>query len=122
MQKLSMVSKDLARLRHMLDSTNAILSFVKGKKRASLDANRLLASGIIREFEVLGEAAGKVSPKTKALYPQLPWKQQLNGMRNRLIHAYFDVDHDVIWKTIKDNLPSFQRQLEKIIDDLRKDG
>lgn len=117
MRKSSMVNKDLVRLKHMLDATNAILSFVKGKRRASLDGNRLLASGVIREFEVLGEAAGKVSQKTKELYPQLPWRQ-LVGMRNRLIHAYFDIDHDVVWKTVKNYLPSFQRQLEEIISEL----
>jgi len=59
-----MTDKDLVRLRHMLDSTNAVLSFVKGKKRATLDTNRLLVSGIVRELEILGEAAGKVSQKT----------------------------------------------------------
>src|SRR5437899_747696 len=111
MRKLSIQSKDLVRLRHMLDSAKAILHFVKGKKRTSLNSNRLLASGIIREFEILGEAAGRVSKKTQNLFPDLPWRQ-LVGMRNRLIHAYFDVDHDVVWKTIKDYLPSFTRQLE----------
>jgi uncharacterized protein with HEPN domain len=110
-----MTDKDLIRLKHMLDSGQAVLSFVKGKKRTHLKTNRLLVSGIIRELEILGEAAGKVSQKTKNMFPKLPWKQ-LVGMRNRLIHAYFNVDHDIIWKTVKSNLPSFCRQLEKIID------
>jgi len=85
----------------MLDSTNAILSFVEDKNRESLDTNRLLLSGILRELEILGEAAGKVSRKTQDRFPDLPWKQMI-GMRNRLIHAYFDVDHDIVWKTVED--------------------
>ncbi|HSW87245.1 MAG TPA: HepT-like ribonuclease domain-containing protein [Rhabdochlamydiaceae bacterium] len=101
----------------MLDSTEAILSFIKGKRRASLDNNRLLASGVIRELEILGEAAGQISEKTKNLFPKLPWKQ-LIGMRNRLIHAYFDVDHDIIWKTVKDYLPSFLNDLKNAISEL----
>lgn len=112
-----MTDKDLIRLKHMLDSAQAVLSFIKGEKRSSLNTNRLLVSGIIRELEILGEAAGKVSQKTRDLFPELPWKQ-LIGMRNRLIHAYFDVDHDVIWKTAKNYLPSFARQLKKIINKL----
>lgn len=103
----------------MLDSTDAILLFVKGKRRASLDNNRLLTSGIIRELEILGEAAGQVSEKTKGQFPSVPWKQ-LIGMRNRLIHAYFDVDHDVIWKTVKDYLPNFRKELEDLISQLEK--
>ncbi|MBS0606781.1 MAG: DUF86 domain-containing protein [Parachlamydiales bacterium] len=109
-----MENKDLARLKHMLDSAEAILSFAKGKRRASLDKNRLLLSAVLREFEIIGEAANRVTEKTKKRFPNLPWKE-LVGMRNRLIHAYFDVDHDIIWKTIREYLPSFQEQLEQAI-------
>lgn len=109
-----MEAKDLARLKHMLDSVNAILSFIKGKRRASLDNNRLLISGIIREFEVLGEAARQISDQTVHSYPKWPWKQ-LIGMRNRLIHAYFDVDYDIVWKTAKEQLPILKKQLEDAI-------
>lgn len=114
-----MVSKDLVRLKHMLDSTEAILSFIKGKRRESLGKNRLLTSGITREFEILGEAAGKISEKTQNRFSNLPWKQ-LIGMRNRLIHAYFEVDHAILWKTIKEDLPSFRQELQKIIKELEE--
>lgn len=110
-----MESKDLVRFRHMLDSAQAILSFSSGKKRADLDKDRLLLSGILREFEILGEAANRVSDKTKHRFPELPWKE-LIGMRNRLIHVYFDVDHDIIWKTIRNYLPSLVDQLEQIVN------
>lgn len=113
-QRSSMVNKDLTRLHHMLDSTNAILGFIKEKNRESLDSDRLLLSGIIRELEILGEAAGQISQETKDQFPDLPWKQVI-GMRNRLIHAYFDVDHDVVWKTVNNSLPPLANQLEKII-------
>jgi uncharacterized protein with HEPN domain len=113
-----MANKDLVRLKHMLDSTKAILSFIKGKRRASLDNNRLLASGIIRELEILGEAAGQVSEKTRRQFSELPWRQ-LIGMRNRLIHAYFDVDHDIVWKTVKDYLPTLRDDLESAISQIQ---
>ena len=112
-----MENKDSARLKHMLDSGRAILLFAKNRRRIDLDKDRLFMSGVLREFEVLGEAASKVSEKTKKQFPQLPWKE-LVGMRNRLIHAYFDVDHDIIWKTIRDYLPTFIEELEQIIRSL----
>ena len=109
-----MANRDVDRLKHMLDSTDAILSFVKGKRRASLDKSRLLVSAIIRELEILGEAAARISEKTRKQFPELPWNK-LIGMRNRLIHAYFDVDHNIVWKTAKEDLPTFRDILESII-------
>jgi uncharacterized protein with HEPN domain len=114
-----MKDKDLIRIKHMLDSVQAILSFVRGRKRSDLDAERLLVSGIVREFEILGEAAGRVSVATRKAFPNLPWKQ-LIGMRNRLIHAYFDVDHDILWKTVKKSLPELSRQLKELIGALEE--
>jgi len=77
-----MKDRDLARLQHMLDSTKAVLNYLQGRKRSDLDDDRLLLSGIIRELQILGEAAGKISQKTQDHYPHLPWRQ-LVGMRNR---------------------------------------
>ena len=69
----------------------------------------------MHEFEIIGEAANKISEKTKKQFPSFPWKE-LIGMRNRLIHAYFDVDHDIIWKTIREYLPLFRDELEEAIN------
>ena len=60
-----MENRDLVRLKHMLDSVEAILSFAKGKRRTSLDTNRLFSSAVLRELEIIGEAAGKISEGTK---------------------------------------------------------
>ena len=67
-----MENKDSARLKHMLDSGRAILMFAKNRRRIDLDKDRLFMSGVLREFEILGEAASKVSEKTKKQFPQLP--------------------------------------------------
>lgn len=99
----------------MLDSTEAILSFTKGRKRGALNKDRLLLSGVLRELEIIGEAAGRISDKTKKKFSKIPWKE-LIGMRNRLIHAYFDVDHDIVWKTIREYLPSFLEDVYEAIE------
>lgn len=107
-----MEDKDLVRLRHMLDLTQAILTFIKGKRRNYLDKDRLFFSAILREFEILGEASGKVSHEMKKKFSDIPWKQ-LIGMRNRLIHAYFDADRDIVWKTIREIPASFKKAVRK---------
>lgn len=113
-----MENRDLIRFQHMFDSANAILDFINGKTRKHLSTDRMFSNAIIRELEVLGEAAN-ISKKTQKLFPELPWKQII-GMRNTLIHAYFDVDYDIIWETVNNDLPLFYRQLKKIISDFTK--
>lgn len=114
-----MENKDLVRFKHMLDSVQAILLFAHGRKRTDLDKDRQFLSAVLREFEILGEAANKVSEKMKKRFPEFPWKATV-GMRNRLIHAYFDVDHDVIWKTIREYLPALQELLDQIVHSLEE--
>jgi uncharacterized protein with HEPN domain len=109
-----MENKDLTRFKHMLDSTQAILAFAEGRKRSDLDRDRQFLSAVLREFAVLGEAANKISEKMKKRFPEFPWKEMI-GMRNRLIHAYFDIDHDVIWRTIREYLPTLRELLEQIV-------
>jgi uncharacterized protein with HEPN domain len=116
-----MSSKDLIRLKHMLDATEAILSFLQKRRRTSLDKDRMLTSAVLREFEILGEAAGKVSEETKILFPECPWRQ-LVGLRNRLIHAYFDISHDIVWKTAKEHLPILHRQIQQMISACQKNN
>jgi uncharacterized protein with HEPN domain len=109
-----MENKDFIRLQHMLDSTNIILGFIKGKRKNSLKRSRLLLSAILRELAIIGEAANRISEKTKKRFPDIPWPDII-GMRNRLIHAYFDVDHDIVWKTVRNDLPVFRSQLKRSI-------
>lgn len=113
-----MVSRDLARLYHLVDCARAILKFSQERKRQDLDSDRFFASAIMREFEVLGEAASAISIETRLRFPFIPWKAVI-GMRNQLIHAYFDVDHDIIWKTIQTALPELIPQVEQAITILK---
>ena len=103
----------------MLDSASAILHFIEGRTRKQLNTDRMFSNAVVRELEVLGEAANNISKKTQKLFPEVPWKQII-GMRNTLIHAYFDVDYDIIWETVNNDLPSFYHQLKKIVSDFTK--
>jgi uncharacterized protein with HEPN domain len=81
-----MQKDDRVRLQHMLDAVNEALTFIQGRIRADLDNDRMLVLSLIRELEIIGEAASKVSQKTRSQTSGVPW-QDITGMRNRLIHA-----------------------------------
>lgn len=102
------------RLQQMLEAANEALSFIQGKTRPDLDKDRMLVLSLVKELEIIGEAAGKVSPEVRSQNSAIPW-QDIGGMRNRLIHAYFDINLDVVWKTVTRDLPSLKAELEKIL-------
>jgi uncharacterized protein with HEPN domain len=110
-----MLQDDIVRLKHMLDAVKEALEFTKGKTRVNLDDNRMLSHAIIRLLEIIGEAAVELSDEFQKAHSELPTKQMI-GMRNRLIHGYFDVDLDIVWQTIKKDLPSLRNQLEEILE------
>jgi uncharacterized protein with HEPN domain len=105
---------DRVRLQHMLDAANEALSFIQGRTRSDLDNDRMLVLSLIRELEIIGEAASKISRETRSQSSAVPW-QDITGMRNRLIHAYFDVDLDIVWSTVTKDLPVLKVELEKIL-------
>ena len=69
---------------------------------------------VIRRLEIIGEASGKVSKDTQHTYRDLPW-QKMKGMRNFLIHEYDDIDINIVWETVKHNLPPILHQLKEIL-------
>lgn len=87
---------------------------MQNQTRESLDKNRMLALSLVRLIEIVGEAATQITREFQNQHSEIPWAQ-IVGMRNRLIHAYFDIDMDRVWKIVKDDLPSLIVELEKII-------
>ena len=105
---------DIVRLRHMLDAALKAVELTESCKRVDLDRDEKLALALVRLLEVLGEAAKSVSGQCRREYPEIPWRQ-IAGTRDRLIHGYFDVDFDIIWKIVSIDLPSLVMQLEEIL-------
>jgi uncharacterized protein with HEPN domain len=102
---------DRIRLRHMLDAAREAMGYATAKSRPDLDRDRMLQHSLVRCIEIVGEAANRVSDETRAACPALPWPA-IVGMRNRLIHAYFDVDLDRLWDTVVADLPPLVAALE----------
>lgn len=105
---------DSVRMHHMLDAAREAMSFAQNKSRKSLDTDRKLVLALIKSIEIIGEAAANVTKESQNKYSHIPW-QNIIGMRNRLIHAYFDINLDILWKTITEDLPPLIAGLEKII-------
>ncbi len=105
---------DVVLLRDMLDAAKEAVSFAQGKTRADLHQDRKLVLSLVHLVEIVGEAAGKVSKKFQEAHSEIPWPV-IVGMRNRLIHAYFDIDIDRVWDTVRDDLPPLIAKLEKVV-------
>ena len=90
---------DLIRVRHMLAASKEAIEFAAGKTRQNLQKDRIRVLAIIKSIEIIGEAASKVTEEFKSENKYIPWNDIIS-MRNRLIHAYFDVDLDIVWQTV----------------------
>ena len=97
-------------LRQMSDHAHELADLVRGRSRSDLDSDRLLALAVVRLLEIIGEAAARVPPEERARRPGLPWSS-IVGLRNRLIHGYDDVDHDIVWEIVTTDLPSLVSEL-----------
>jgi uncharacterized protein with HEPN domain len=88
----------------MLDAACKAIAFTQGRTRTDLDHDEILALALVRLVEILGEAAKNVTQATKDQFPNIPWRQ-MAGTRDRLIHAYFEVNLDIIWDIVTTDLP-----------------
>ena len=108
-----MRTEDAVRLRHMIEAAESAAQFVAGRSRADLDTDRMLLFAVVRAIEIIGEAASKLSDELRAAHPAIPWRAII-GMRNRLIHAYFDIDTQTVWETATQELPLILGQLREL--------
>lgn len=90
-----MQQADRIRLQHMLDAAQEATRFSKNRTKDDLDTDRMLTLSVVKCIEIIGEAAGRVSPETRRTTPNIPWPDII-GMRNRLIHVYYDVNHAIL--------------------------
>jgi uncharacterized protein with HEPN domain len=98
----------------ILDSGIAIIGFVKGLKFEEFCKDRKTYSAVIREFEIIGEAAGKLPDESKRSRPDIEW-QDIKDFRNLLTHEYFGVDLEIVWKIIQEDLPDLLDAVREIL-------
>jgi uncharacterized protein with HEPN domain len=101
-------------LEDIFDSGSSILEFVNGLTFEEFCSDRKTYSAVIRELEVIGEAVGKLPDELKQKHPDVAW-QDIKDFRNLLIHEYFGVDLEIMWKVIQDDLPILMDRVREII-------
>lgn len=109
--------RDHTYLFHMREAAEKVLSYVSGRSRADLETDDMLTDAVIRQISIVGEAAKKVSDETRNRLPEIPWRE-VTGMRDRLVHAYFDVNLKILWDTIEIDLPNLQQMLDSALRQL----
>ena len=105
---------DEIRLRHMLEAAREAVSFARGRARADLETDRQLLLSLVKDIEIVGEAASQITDSTRKELGEIPWASII-AMRNRLIHAYFSINLDIVWKTVQEDLPGLIDQLERFV-------
>jgi uncharacterized protein with HEPN domain len=105
---------DLTLLLDMLIAAQKIQRFVQEMDLAEFTADDMVQSAVIREFQVIGEAARMISDTTKDQHTSIDWPN-IAGMRNRLVHEYFAIRLEVVWKTIREDVPPLITYLTPLI-------
>jgi uncharacterized protein with HEPN domain len=107
--------EDEVRVRHLVDAAATARKFVAGRERRDLDTDEMLRLALTKLVEIVGEAAKQVSPEARAEMREVPWSAAART-RDRLVHHYFDIDLDVLWKTVTEDLPALLDHLPELDD------
>ena len=110
------MNNDKIYLRHILEAAQKAVEISQDYERCDLDTDELLGLALERLLEIIGEAANKVSNSTQATYPMIPWRK-MAATRNRLIHAYSEVDYEIVWSIVTKDLPPLVSQLSQILNE-----
>ena len=99
-----------------LDMMEAIQRIEKyaGRGRQAFVADELIQTYIVHNLQILGEAAAKIPAEQQHEYPELPWPKMV-GMRNVLVHNYFNIDLDIVWQVVESELPALQEKISRIV-------
>ncbi|MGH7869506.1 MAG: HepT-like ribonuclease domain-containing protein [Candidatus Dormibacteraceae bacterium] len=104
---------DRARLLHLIEGAEKAIAFAANRSRKDLDEDETLRLVLTKLVEIVGEAAKQVSDSTQTAHPEIPWKRMART-RDRLVHHYFDINLDILWDTVNDDLPMLLKAVKQI--------
>jgi len=102
-------------LEDILTSINNIESYIQGFTYEVFAQDQRTIDAVVRNLEIIGEAARNLSSRIITKYPEVPWKQMI-GMRNKALHEYFGIDVEILWKTVKEDIPPLKEQIKGLAE------
>jgi uncharacterized protein with HEPN domain len=109
-----MTPDDVIRIRHMIEAGESAMMFVANRTRPDIESDIQLRFAIVQAVQIIGEAASRVSGEAQNSTPSIPWRQ-IVAMRNRLVHAYFDIDPDEVWRVAVEEIPKLLPSLRALL-------
>jgi uncharacterized protein with HEPN domain len=97
------------------DALGKIERYTSGFSFEQFASNQQVIDAVVRNFEIVGEAVRNIPNEVTLAHPDIPWEKMI-GMRNKVIHEYFGIDEEILWKTIQEDLPVFRKQIVKILE------
>jgi|SRR3989338_2240878 len=104
-------------LQDIVDSINDVEAFVKNMDQDDFLKDKKTINAVIRSIEIIGEAVKKLPLSLKNKYPSIPWKK-MAGMRDKLIHEYFGVDLEILWRVVRKDIPTVKRAIRQLSSEI----
>jgi uncharacterized protein with HEPN domain len=101
-------------LEDILESCQRILEYTQELSFENFKKNYLVVDAVIRNFTIIGEAAGRIPPEFRKGHEEIDW-DRIKGFRNRIVHNYFGIDYQIVWMIIKNNIPDLRDSISKIL-------
>ncbi|MEM4215609.1 MAG: DUF86 domain-containing protein [Candidatus Anstonellales archaeon] len=108
-------------LMDILKAIDNIENYTHGIDYRSFESNQEKIDAVLRNFEIIGEAVKNLPNEIKRKQKEIEWKS-ISGMRDIIVHEYFGVDLEIVWKAIKEDLPGFKKKIKRILDEVQRDG
>ncbi|MFB6209758.1 MAG: DUF86 domain-containing protein [Candidatus Nanohaloarchaea archaeon] len=105
------MKEDEVYIQHILDAIGKIQEYTEDMSEEEFNEDSLVQDGVIRQIEVIGEAAKQLSKEKRQKYEEIEWND-IAGMRDKLIHKYFGVDLEQVWETVEKDIPKLKKALE----------
>ena len=109
--------RDKERLEHIIQAVERIKRYTKGISYESFIADDTIYYAVVKNIEIIGEAANMLTSDFQAAHPETPWKM-IKGMRNYIVHEYFQIDNNVVWSVVTKNLSELETQISKYLAEL----
>jgi len=104
---------DHARIKHIIDALEEIENYTNGVDLTEFESNSMRRLATVKQLEIIGEAVSRVSIELTDQFPTVEWRK-IKGLRNILVHEYFGIDAELIWQIVREDLPVFKKEIQKV--------